>query len=71
MLIAHHNLHVKHCHATLCSVRNNVSCLGACGGLDIETVGDTECPEDNSECGVTDIECVADERGFSAEEMFV
>ena len=70
-LMTHHNLHVKHCHLTLCSVKKNVSCLGACGGLDAETVGGTECAEDDSECGVTDIDCVAEERGFSAEEMFV
>ena len=71
LLMTHHNLHVKHCHPTLSSVKNSVSCLGACGGLDAETVGGTECAEDDSECGVTDIDCVAEERGFSAEKMFV
>ena len=54
----------------LCKEKN-VSCLAACGGLDAETVGGTECAEDDSECGVTDIEHVAEERGFSAEEVFV
>ena len=51
--------------------KKTVSCLGACGGLDAETVGGTECAEDDGECGVTDIERLAEERGFSAEEVFV
>ena len=49
--------------------QDNVTCLDAYGGLNTEIVGNTECAEDDSERGLTDTKCVAEERGCSAEEI--
>ena len=42
--------------------QDDVTCLNACGGLNTDTVGITECAEDDSEHGLADIECVAEKK---------
>ena len=77
--LTHHNRHVKHCHLTLYSEKkrekkprspkDDCRCFGACSGLDKETVGDMLKTTANT--ALTAIECVAEEREFSAEEISI